>query len=128
MTGKSSYRVLPREAMYMENDLLPTNASNFQIRSNFTKEVVLVKEKKRFIHLFSPTVPSSYLTPKLQLQSQLQKDTQVHSFKEIPFLKGETEHFPAGVHIQAPTEGGWGRASDLLEQTMVSCYVLCRST
>lgn len=64
MTGKSSYRVLPRETMYMENDLLPTNASNFQIRSNFTKEVVLVKEKKRFIHLFSPTVPSSYLTPK----------------------------------------------------------------
>lgn len=71
--------------MYMENDLLSTNTSNFQNRSNFTEEVVLVKGKKRFIHLFSLTTSSSYLTPKLQLQSQLQKDTQVHNFKEIPF-------------------------------------------
>lgn len=108
MTGKSSYRVLPREAMYMENDLLPTNASNFQIRSNFTKEVVLVKEKKRFIHLFSPTVPSSYLTPKLQLQSQLQKDTQVHSFKEIPFLKVRLSIFLQACIFKRPqkVDGG----------------------
>lgn len=38
----------------MENDLLPTNASNFQNRSNFTEEIVLVKEKKDSFTYFNP--------------------------------------------------------------------------
>lgn len=107
MTGKFSYRVLPRETMYMENDLLPTNASNFQNRSSFTEEATLVKEEK--IHsLFSPAASSSYLTPKLQLQSQLQKDTQVHSFKEIPFLKVSLSIFLQACIFKCPekVDGG----------------------
>lgn len=107
----------------MENDLLPTNASNFQNRSNFTEEVVLVKEKKkRFIHLFSLTSPSSYLTPKLQLQSQLQKDTQVHSFKEIPFLKVSLSAFLQACMRKCPQKvDGEGIRSAGTDHGELSC-------
>lgn len=70
-----------------------------------TEVTLLVKgKKKRFIHLFSSTISSSYLTPKLQLQ----KDTQVHNFKEIPFLKVSLSVFLQACMLKCPqkVDGG----------------------